>query len=122
MRILSADVVAPRVSRMINIHPSLLPNHPGQHTHRRAIEAGDTEHGASVHVVIPDLDAGPVIAQTRLTISADDSAESLAERLLPQEHRLLVQAVRWCAEGRLRFDADHVRFDERILTEPLRVD
>ena len=122
MRILSADVVAPRVSRMINIHPSLLPNYPGLHTHRRAIEAGDTEHGASVHVVIPDLDAGPVIAQTRLTISADDSAESLAERLLPQEHRLLVQAVRWCAEGRLRFDADHVRFDERILTEPLRVD
>lgn len=122
MRILSPEVVAPRVSRMINIHPSLLPKYPGLHTHQRALTAGDREHGASVHVVIPALDAGPVIAQTRLDIAAGDTAETLAARLLPREHRLLVQVARWCGAGRLRFDAEQVRFDERALTEPLRVD
>ena len=122
MRILSPEVVAPRVARMINIHPSLLPKYPGLHTHQRALDAGDHEHGASVHVVIPALDAGPVIAQTRLAIAPEDTAESLAARLLPQEHRLLVQVVRWCSARRLRFDAEQVRFDEQPLTEPLRVD
>ncbi|HQW82316.1 MAG: phosphoribosylglycinamide formyltransferase [Rhodanobacteraceae bacterium] len=122
MRILSPEVVAARVARIINIHPSLLPNYPGLHTHQRAIAAGDIEHGASVHVVIPALDAGPVIAQTHLMIAANDTAESLAARLLPQEHRLLLQVLRWFAEGRLRFDADHIHFDEHELTAPLRVD
>ena len=68
---------------MINIHPSLLPNYPGLHTHQRALDAGDREHGASVHVMIPALDAGPVIAQTRIAIAPGDTAESLAARLLP---------------------------------------
>ncbi len=122
MRILSPEVVAPRVARMINIHPSLLPRYPGLHTHQRALDAGDREHGASVHVVIPALDAGPVIAQTRLAIEAGDTAETLAARLLPREHRLLVQVVRWCGERRLRFDAERVHFDERLLTGPLAVD
>lgn len=122
MRILSPEVVAPRVARMINIHPSLLPRYPGLHTHQRALDAGDREHGASVHVVIPSLDAGPVIAQTRLAIEAGDTAETLAARLLPREHRLLVQVVRWCGERRLRFDAERVHFDERPLTGPLAVD
>lgn len=122
MRILSPEVVQPRVARMINIHPSLLPKYPGLHTHQRALDAGDREHGASVHVVIPALDAGPVIAQTRLAIEAGDTAETLAARLLPREHRLLVQVVRWCGERRLRFDAGHVYFDERLLTGPLAVD
>jgi phosphoribosylglycinamide formyltransferase-1 len=122
MRILSPEVVAPRVARMINIHPSLLPKYPGLHTHQRALDAGDREHGASVHVVIPALDAGPVIAQTRLAIEAGDTAETLAARLLPREHRLLVQVVRWCGERRLRFDAERVHFDERPLTGPLAVD
>lgn len=122
MRILTPDVVAPRVSRMINIHPSLLPKYPGLHTHQRALDAGDREHGASVHVVIPALDAGPVIAQTRLVISEVDTADTLAARLLPQEHRLLVQVVRWFSEGRLRFDDEQVAFDERTLTAPLRID
>lgn len=122
MRILSQEVVAPRVARLINIHPSLLPNYPGLHTHQRALDAGDREHGASVHVVIPALDAGPVIAQTRLAIEPGDTADTLSARLLPQEHRLLVQVVRWCCEGRLRFDAEHVAFNGRTLTEPLRVE
>lgn len=122
MRILSPEVVAPRVTRMINIHPALLPKYPGLHTHERALAAGDHEHGASVHAVIPALDAGPVLAQTRFPIIASDTPETLAARLLPREHRLLVQVVRWIAEGRLRFDAQSARFDEQTLTEPLRVD
>jgi phosphoribosylglycinamide formyltransferase-1 len=122
MRILSPEVVAPRVARMINIHPSLLPNYPGLHTHQRALDAGDREHGASVHVMIPALDAGPVIAQTRIAIAPGDTAESLAARLLPKEHALLVQVVRWFSEGRLRFDAERVVFDERHLTGPLSAD
>ena len=121
MRILSPEVVAPRTSRMLNIHPSLLPKYPGLHTHQRALEAGDREHGASVHAVIPALDAGPLIAQTRIAIEPGDSPERLAARLLPREHQLLLQVVRWIAEGRLRFDAQAVHFDERRLSEPLRV-
>ncbi|MBK7146645.1 MAG: phosphoribosylglycinamide formyltransferase [Xanthomonadales bacterium] len=121
MRILSPEVVAPRTSRMINIHPSLLPKYPGLHTHQRALEAGDREHGASVHAVIPALDAGPLIAQTRIAIDPADSPERLAARLLPREHQLLLQVVRWIAAGRLRFDARAVHFDERRLSEPLRV-
>ena len=108
MRILSPEVVAPRTSRMINIHPSLLPKYPGLHTHQRALEAGDREHGASVHAVIPALDAGPLIAQTRIDVDANDSPERLAARLLPREHQLLLQVVRWIAAGRLHFDAEAV--------------
>jgi phosphoribosylglycinamide formyltransferase-1 len=122
MRILSPEVVAPRVSRLVNIHPSLLPKYPGLHTHQRALDAGDREHGASVHVVIPALDAGPVIAQTRLVIRDTDTADTLAARLLPREHRLLVQVVRWYSEGRLHFDAGQVAFDQHPLTAPLAVD
>ena len=121
MRILSPHVVAPRVTRMINIHPSLLPKYPGLHTHQRALDAGDREHGASVHVVIPALDAGPVIARTLLAIEPGDDAQTLAARLLPREHRLLVQVARWVAEGRLAFDAESVHFDGTALFEPLQV-
>ena len=93
MRILSAELVAPRSQRLINIHPSLLPKYTGLHTHQRALDAGDTEHGASVHFVIAALDAGPVIAQTRIRIEAGDNAETLATRLLPAEHRLLIETI-----------------------------
>lgn len=100
MRILSPAVVAPRAGRMINIHPSLLPKYPGLHTHRRALDAGDLEHGATVHYVIPDLDAGPVIAQARIAIMPGDTPETLAERLLPEEHALLIRAVQELAAPR----------------------
>jgi phosphoribosylglycinamide formyltransferase 1 len=122
MRILSPEVVAARAGRMINIHPSLLPLYPGLHTHQRALEAGDTQHGASVHVVIPALDAGPVIAQTRMPITITDTAESLAARLLPREHRLLVQVVQWIAQGRLDLNAGTPHFDGMQLAAPLTVD
>lgn len=93
MRVLSADVVASRSQKLINIHPSLLPRYAGLHTHQRAIAAGDAEHGASVHFVIPALDAGPVIAQTRIPVLSDDTPDTLAARLLPAEHRLLVASI-----------------------------
>lgn len=88
---------------MINIHPSLLPKHRGLETHRRALEAGDAEHGASVHRVTRELDGGPVIAQARMRIAKGDNAASLACRLLPLEHRLLVACVGAIASGDVAF-------------------
>ena len=93
MRVLSDDFVDRHAGRMVNIHPSLLPKYRGLDTHRRALEAGDAEHGASVHWVTPELDAGPVIAQARVPICAGDNAQRLAERVLQQEHRLYPAAL-----------------------------
>lgn len=102
MRILGDTFVERFSGRLINIHPSLLPKYKGLHTHRRAIEAGDNEHGASVHWVTPELDGGAVIAQTRIAIHADDTAETLAQRLLPAEHALLVQIMADAVAGHLK--------------------
>ena len=88
MRVLTADFVNPWEGRMLNIHPSLLPKYPGLHTHKRALEAKDTEHGCTVHLVTPVLDAGPILGQARVPIHADDTPETLAARVLLQEHRL----------------------------------
>lgn len=101
MRILGAGFVSRFADRLINIHPSLLPKYKGLHTHRRALEAGDAEHGASVHWVIPALDAGEVIAQTRIPILPGDTPEILAARLLPYEHRLLVEVLQRASHGQL---------------------
>lgn len=101
MRILGGDFVQRFADRLINIHPSLLPKHPGLHTHRRALEAGDTEHGATVHWVIPELDAGTVIAQTRIPVQPGDDAQTLAARLLPAEHALLIKVLGDALAGRL---------------------
>ncbi|HEX7917704.1 phosphoribosylglycinamide formyltransferase [Rudaea sp.] len=108
MRIIDPAVVERWRGRMINIHPSLLPKYPGLHTHARAIQSGDAEHGASVHFVTPELDGGPVIAQVRLPIFASDTAESLARRLLSLEHRLLVAATRLVASGEIALDDNRV--------------
>src|SRR5699024_2022239 len=89
MRIIDADALAPWHGRMINIHPSLLPKYRGLHTHRKALAAGDKQHGASVHFVTAELDGGPVIAQAVIDIHPDDTEDSLAARLLSYEHRLL---------------------------------
>ncbi|WP_374401238.1 phosphoribosylglycinamide formyltransferase [Niveibacterium sp.] len=108
MRVLGDDFVRRYEGRMINIHPSLLPSFPGLHTHRKAIEAGVRLHGATVHFVTPTLDCGPIIAQTAVAVSADDSEASLAEKVLAQEHIIYPQAVRWFVEGRLRVDGNRV--------------
>ena len=101
MRILGDRFIGTFNGRMLNIHPSLLPRHRGLDTHRRALEAGDTEHGASVHRVIPELDAGEVIAQAVVPVRPGDTPSSLASRVLAREHALLVEVLRWIADGRV---------------------
>ena len=93
MRVLSPGFVDRHAGRMINIHPSLLPRYRGLDTHARALAAGDAEHGASVHWVTPELDAGPIIAQARVPVHAGDDVETLAARVLVQEHRLYPAAL-----------------------------
>ncbi len=122
MRILDAAAVSPWRGRMINVHPSLLPKYRGLHTHRRVLEAGDAEHGASVHFVTPELDGGPIIAQARIAVQSDDTEQSLAARLLPLEHRLLVAVTDLIARGRLRLDAQTILLDESALERPLQLD
>ena len=121
MRILGAPLVERFAGRMLNIHPSLLPKYPGLHTHRRVLEAGDAEHGASVHFVTTELDGGPVVLQARVPVLPGDDEAMLAQRVLVQEHRIYPLAIRWFAEGRLRFDGGVVRFDGRPLAAPLFV-
>lgn len=121
MRILSPDVLAPWAGRIINIHPSLLPKYPGLHTHRRVLEAGDTVHGASVHYVTAELDGGPPIAQAQIAIVAGDTPETLAQRLLEREHRLLVECVALIASGRIAMDAVGATFDGHSLVSPLQL-
>jgi phosphoribosylglycinamide formyltransferase 1 len=121
MRIIDGDALKPWVGRMINIHPSLLPKYRGLHTHRRAIKAGDAEHGASVHYVTAELDGGPVIAQAVLPIEAGDNESTLAHRLLPLEHRLLPAVVALIATDRLALDEKGITFDSEPLRKPLRI-
>ena len=102
MRILSAGFVRHYQGRLLNIHPSLLPKYKGLHTHRRALEAGDAEHGCSVHFVTEELDGGPLVVQAVVPVTSDDTAESLAQRVHHQEHQIYPLAVHWFAEGRLR--------------------
>lgn len=101
MRILTPVLVEPFMGRLMNIHPSLLPKYPGLHTHRRAIEAGDREAGATVHFVTLELDGGPPLLQARVPILPDDTVDTLAARVATQEHRIYPVAVRWFLEGRL---------------------
>lgn len=101
MRILTPDFVARFDGRMLNIHPSLLPKYPGLHTHQRAIEAGDSEAGATVHLVTPVLDQGPILGQARVPVFPGDDAAHLAARVLTQEHRLYPAVLRRFAQGDL---------------------
>jgi phosphoribosylglycinamide formyltransferase-1 len=120
MRILTPGFVARYCGRLLNIHPSLLPRHRGLHTHRRVLEAGELEHGASVHFVTEELDGGPVILQARVAVQADDDADALAARVLRQEHRIYPQVVRWFAEGRLRMSpSGGVVLDSGVLALPV---
>jgi len=104
MRILSEKFVSHYRGRLINIHPSLLPAFPGLNTHRRALAAGVGEHGATVHFVTEAVDGGPVIVQACVSVLAEDTADTLAARVLAEEHRIYPQVLRWFAEGRLRLE------------------
>lgn len=99
MRVLTAGFVTPWMGRMLNIHPSLLPKYPGLHTHQRALDAGDTIHGCTVHEVTPVLDDGPMLGQASVPVLADDTAETLAARVLVEEHHLYPDVLRRFASG-----------------------
>lgn len=120
MRIISAAEIEHRPDRMINLHPSLLPAFKGLHTHRQALAAGVAEHGASVHVVTPGLDDGPVIAQARVPVLPGDDEATLAARVRAVEHPLLVETVRLLAEGRLRVSGGAIFLNGTRLTAPLQ--
>jgi len=115
MRILTNEFVTHYRGRLINIHPSLLPKYTGLHTHRRALEAGDAEHGATVHFVTEQLDGGPAIMQVRIAIKSGDTEQSLAARLMPQEHAIYPLVVQWFIKGRLQLDDNRVLLDGNVL-------
>jgi phosphoribosylglycinamide formyltransferase-1 len=119
MRRLSAPMVHRFSGRMLNIHPSLLPKHKGLHTHRRALQVGEREHGASVHFVSSDLDSGPLIYQARVPVLPDDTEQSLAARVLAREHVIYPKTVGLIAAGRIRLRGEQVLFDEQPLAKPL---
>ena len=108
MRILTGGFIDRYPRRIMNIHPSLLPAFPGLHTHRRALEAGAKVHGATVHVVTPALDSGPIVIQGVVPVMVGDTEEALAARVLEVEHRIYPQAVRWLVEGRIEFAGGNV--------------
>ena len=110
MRIMSAGLIEKWAGRMINIHPSLLPAFPGLHTHERAIEAGATKHGCTTHFVTAGVDEGPVITQASVPVLQGDTPESLAARVLAEEHKLYPAALRLVAEGRVRMGEQRVAF------------
>jgi len=122
MRILTNQFVHHYLGRLLNIHPSLLPRFPGLHTHQAALDAGDTNHGASVHFVTEVLDGGPVILQAEVPVLKGDTAEQLAARVLTKEHVIYPMVVNWFAEGRLQLVGNRVRLDERYLDAPVRLD
>ena len=111
MRILSSDFVSHYPGRLLNIHPSLLPKYTGLHTHQRALAAGDTEHGATVHFVTEELDGGPAIMQSHVPVLPGDTAETLAERVRHTEHRLYPQAALLLITGRVQLVDGQVCLD-----------
>ncbi|MES2819350.1 MAG: phosphoribosylglycinamide formyltransferase [Pseudomonadota bacterium] len=115
MRILSPGFVRHYQGRLLNIHPSLLPKYKGLHTHQRALEAGDDEHGCSVHFVTEELDGGPLVLQAVIPVQPQDTTESLASRVHAQEHHLYPLAVGWFATGRLHLSEQGAMLDGQAL-------
>ena len=115
MRILGDAFIARFRGRLLNIHPSLLPKYRGLHTHARALEAGDREHGCSVHFVTEELDGGPLVVQAVVPIAADDTADTLAQRIHGAEHQIYPLAVRWFAEGRVQLHEQGATLDGQLL-------
>ena len=111
MRILGPEIVKNFSGRMLNIHPSLLPKYPGINTHQRVLDAGDHEHGATVHFVTEELDGGPLVAQGRIPVSANETAQELAARVLIREQQLYPAVVSWFASGRLCLQQDQIVID-----------
>ncbi|HDT3624231.1 TPA: phosphoribosylglycinamide formyltransferase [Morganella morganii subsp. morganii] len=114
MRILTPAFVRHYHGKMLNIHPSLLPKYPGLHTHRKALENGDAEHGTSVHFVTEELDGGPVILQARIAVLPDDTEDTLTARIQQEEHRIYPQVVNWFVQGRLALKEDGIYLDGKL--------
>ena len=112
MRILGSDLIEYYLGRMLNIHPSLLPNYPGLNTHARVLNDGVKEHGATVHFVTPKLDAGPIILQKRIRVEQADTVDTLAERVHQGEYEIYPRAISWFAAGRLKLVGDSVYLDD----------
>lgn len=119
MRILSAQFVERYAGRMLNIHPSLLPMYRGLNTHRRVLEGGDTEHGASVHFVTAELDGGPVVLQSRVHVKPDDTPATLSARVQATEHIIYPRVIGWLADGRLTWRDGRPQLDGKPLDAPI---
>jgi phosphoribosylglycinamide formyltransferase 1 len=122
MRIFTPAFVARYADRMLNIHPSLLPNHRGLDTHKRALADGARWHGCSVHFVTDVLDGGPLVAQAPVPVLAGDTEQTLSARVHRAEHKLYPTVIGWFAAGRLRSNGGRVTFDGAPLTEPVRLE
>ena len=118
MRILGDEFVRHYLGRMINIHPSLLPEFPGLDTHRRVLAAGRTQHGVSIHFVTPELDGGPLLVQAVIPVQSGDTAESLQQKVHQQEHIIYPMAIGWIAEGRVQYENNKIFFDGKLLDKP----
>ncbi len=115
MRILTPVFIEPFYGRLLNIHPSLLPKYPGLNTHQRALDAGDAEAGVTVHYVTPELDGGPPVIQARVPVLPDDNADTLAARVIVEEHVIYPIAAKWHLQGRLQLKDEGAYLDgERI--------
>jgi len=121
MRVLGEDFVNRHLGHLINIHPSLLPRHRGLNTHQRVLDAGEREHGASVHFVTPALDAGPVISRVSMTVEPGDTADDLTDRLLPLEHRLYPATLALLTKHRVELTHESIRIDSQTLDQPLEL-
>ena len=115
MRILTPAFVQHYQGRLLNIHPSLLPKYPGLHTHQRVIEAGESEHGVTVHFVTEELDGGPPILQARVPVLAGDDADTLAARVLIEEHKIYPKVVGWFVDGRLHLGSEGALLDNQLI-------
>jgi phosphoribosylglycinamide formyltransferase-1 len=121
MRIIGNEVLQPFKHKMINLHPSLLPLFKGTDTYARAIDAGVTEHGASIHFVTADLDGGPVISQVHIPISTEDTPQDLANRLAPREHALMVATVDLFSRSSVKTDNGKISIDNKLQERPLKL-
>jgi phosphoribosylglycinamide formyltransferase-1 len=122
MRVLSEGFVRQYCGSLLNIHPSLLPKYPGLHTHQRALDAGDRETGATVHFVVPELDAGPSIIQAAVPVLPRDDVQRLAQRVRIAEHRIYPRAVNWWVEGRLALRDGKAWLDGEAIVDALQND
>ena len=115
MRILTPVFIQPFAGRLMNIHPSLLPRYPGLNTHQRALDAGDEEAGVTVHFVTPELDGGPPVLQAKVPVLPGDTADTLAQRVIVEEHVIYPLAARWYLQGRLRLAGGQATLDGKVL-------